>query len=172
MQLQNVERYLQKNLGKLTLTLRLPQQVCFKQSFLQPSQKFLMFLFLSSLLSSTAQQRTVTLPELIRFKTTTGKLTEQIGTHYRELGYLLLNDKKGEVTRTIIKTCGPDATDIILEIFRQWIEGKGVPVEWATLVEVLKDLGLTQLALEMEVKILGKWLQANKQKCSCTMQSC
>ena len=92
----------------------------------------------------------VTLPELIRFKTTSGKLTEQIGTHYRELGYLLLNDTKGEVTRTIIKTCGPDATDIILEIFRQWIGGKGMPVDWATLVEVLNDIGLSELANELE----------------------
>ena len=95
-------------------------------------------------------QQTVTLPELIRFKTTSGKLTEQIGTHYRELGYLLLNDTTGEVTRTIIKTCGPDATDIILEIFRQWIEGKGMPVKWATLVEVLKDIELLELAREMK----------------------
>ena len=103
------------------------------------------------LLSSViAQQQTVTLPELIRFKTTSGKLTEQIGTHYRELGYLLLNDTTGEVTRTIVQTCGPHASDIILEIFRQWIEGKGMPVKWATLVEVLKDVGLIQLAREIE----------------------
>ena len=96
----------------------------------------------------------VTLPELIRFKTTSGKLTEQIGTHYRELGYLLLNDTIGEVTRTIIKTCGPDATDIILEIFRQWIEGKGMPVMWNSLVEVLNVIGLRQLALEIEKNLM------------------
>ena len=96
------------------------------------------------------QQPAVTLPKLVRFKTASGKLQEQIGTHYRELGYLLLNDTKGEVTRTIIKNYGPDATDIILQIFQQWIEGKGMPVEWATLIEVLKDIGLVELAHEVE----------------------
>ena len=96
------------------------------------------------------QQSRVTLPELIRFKTTSGKLREQIGTHYRDLGYLLLNDTKGEVTRSIIKSCGPDVTDIISEIFRLWVQGEGMPVEWATLVEVLKDIGLTELAHDME----------------------
>lgn len=96
------------------------------------------------------QQSRVTLPELIHFKTTSGKLREQIGTHYRDLGYLLRNDEKGEVTQSIVQSCGPDVTDIISEIFLQWVQGKGMPVEWATLVEVLKDIGLTELACEME----------------------
>ena len=96
------------------------------------------------------QQQAVTLPQLIRFETASGKLREQIGTHCKDLGYLLLNDTKGEVTRTIIKNYGPDATDITSEIFRQWIEGKGMPVEWATLIDVLKDIGLVELAREVE----------------------
>ena len=145
MQSQNTERHLQER--NLKVTLRLPQWVCLKQKSIPPAfPKICTILFSSPIV----QQQTVTLPQLIRFQTTSGKLTEQIGTHYRELGYLLLNDTKGEVTRTILKTCGPDATDIILEIFRQWIEGKGMPVEWATLIEVLKDIGLTELAREME----------------------
>ena len=150
MQSQNTEGHLQER--NLKLTLRLPQRVCLKQKSIPPAfPKICTILFSPFLFSSPmVQQQTVTLPQLIRFQTTSGKLTEQIGTHYRELGYLLLNDTKGAVTRTIIKTCGPDATDIILEIFQQWIEGKGMPVEWATLVEVLKDIGLTELACEME----------------------
>ena len=93
------------------------------------------------------QQQEVTLPKLIRFKTASGKLREQIGIHYRDLGYLLLNDTKGEVTRSIIKNHGPDAIDIISEIFQQWIEGKGMPVKWATLIE---DIELVELAREVE----------------------
>ena len=96
------------------------------------------------------QQQEVTLPKLIRFKTASGKLREQIGTHYRDLGCLLLNDTKGEVTRSIIKNHGPDTIDIISEIFQQWIEGKGMPVKWATLIEVLKDIRLVELAREVE----------------------
>ena len=99
------------------------------------------------------QQQTVTLPQLIRFKTRSGSINvlEQIGTHYWELGVLLLDDTTGEVTQAIIKQHHEDATKINLQIFQKWIQGKGkLPVEWSTLVEVLRDIGLVQLASEME----------------------
>ena len=99
------------------------------------------------------QQQTVALPQLIRFKTRSGSINvlEQIGTHYWELGVLLLDDTTGEVTQTIIEHHHLDATKINLQIFQKWIQGKGkLPVEWSTLVEVLKDIGLVQLANEIE----------------------
>ena len=44
-----------------------------------------------------------------------------------------------------------DATKINLQIFQKWIQGKGkLPVEWSTLIEALKDIGLVQLANEIE----------------------
>ena len=99
------------------------------------------------------QQQTVTLPQLIRFKTRSGSINvlEQIGTHYWELGVLLLDDTTGQVTQAIIEHHHEDATKINLQIFQKWIQGKGkLPVEWSTLVEVIKDIGLVQLASEME----------------------
>jgi len=77
-------------------------------------------------------------------------MLEQIGTHYRELGILLLDDTTGAVTQAIIEQYHYDATKINREIFQRWTQGKGMPVEWATLVEVLMDIGLSELAREME----------------------
>ena len=40
---------------------------------------------------------------------------------------------------------------IYIQIFQKWIQGRGkLPVEWSTLVEVIKDIGLSELASEME----------------------
>ena len=99
------------------------------------------------------QRQPPTLPELIRFKTRSGSINilKQIGTHYRELGVLLLEDATGEVTRAIIEQHCEDATKINFQIFQKWIQGKGkLPVEWSTLVEVLKNIELVQLANEIE----------------------
>ena len=110
-----------------------------------------MFLFIIVIV----QQPTVALPQLICFKTRSGKINilEQIGTHYRELGILLLDDTTGAVTKAIIEQYNYDATKIIFEIFEKWIQGKGkLPVEWATLIEVLNDIGLSELANKMKAK--------------------
>ena len=78
---------------------------------------------------------------------------DQIGIHYWELGVFLLNDDTGAVTQAIIDQYREDATKINREILQRWIQGRGkLPVEWATLIEVLKDVGLTELAREIETK--------------------
>ena len=99
------------------------------------------------------QRQTVTLPQLIRFRTTSGSIIDQIGTHYWDLGVLLLNDDTGAVTQAIIEQYHEDATKINREILKRWIQGQGMPVEWASLIEVLRDIGLTKLAREIEKKI-------------------
>ena len=98
------------------------------------------------------QWQAVTLPQLVCFKTRSGTINvlEQIGTKYRELGVLLLKDTTGSITKAIIENNKYDATNIIFDIFQKWIEGKGtLPVEWGTLAEVLKNIGLTKLAYEI-----------------------
>ena len=94
-------------------------------------------------------QPTVALQQLICFKTRSGRVNilEQIGTHYRELGILLLDDTTGAVTKAIIEHYNYDATKIIFEIFEKWIQGKGkLPVVWDTLIKVLNDIELSELA--------------------------
>ena len=39
-----------------------------------------------------------------------------------------------------------DAEDVMLRILREWLEGKGLPVSWETLVKTLRDTGLPVLA--------------------------
>ena len=107
--------------------------------------------------SPIVQQQVVTLPQLLRFRTASGKLIDQIGIHYWKLGVLLLNDDTGAVTQAIVEQYREDATKINREILQRWTQGSGkLPVEWATLIEVLKDIGLMELAREIEIKSFGK----------------
>ena len=94
-----------------------------------------------------------TLSQLICFKTRADRINvlEEIGSNYREFGALLLEDKAGTVTEAIVTKHKCDAKAINWEILRNWLEGKGKkPVEWSTLVKVLKDIRLSELANEME----------------------
>ena len=89
----------------------------------------------------------------MRFKTRSGNINvlKQIGAHYWELGILLLDDDTGADTQAIIEHHHEDATKINIHILQKWIQGRGkLPVEWSTLVEVLKDVGLSELAIKME----------------------
>ena len=89
----------------------------------------------------------------MRFKTGSGNINvlKQIGAHYWELGILLLDDDTGADTQAIIEHHHEDVTKINIRILQKWIQGKSkLPVEWSTLVEVMKDIGLSELASEME----------------------
>ena len=102
-------------------------------------------------LPSTEDQPT--LPELIDFKTSTGSISivNRIGTHYDVLGTLLLQDNDGAVTQSIRDQYQRDAAKINYEILKQWIQGGGrQPVQWSTLIEVLKKIELSELAKTIE----------------------
>ena len=117
-----------------------------------------LFIFSSPILIALGQP-TVALPQLICFKTRSGRINilEQIGTHYRELGILLLDDTTGAVTKAIIEQYNYDATKIIFEIFEKWIQGKGkLPVEWDTLIEVLNDIELSELGNKIKAEMNTK----------------
>ena len=94
------------------------------------------------------QRQTVTLQQLIRCRTKSGSLLDQIGTRYWSL---LLNDDTGLITQAIIDQYREDTT-INREILKRWTQGQGMPVKWATLIDILNDIGLTELAREMEEK--------------------
>ena len=100
------------------------------------------------------------------FETRSGSINvlEHIGVHYRQLGVLLLDDATAEVTQAIIEQCSHDTTKIICKIVQKWIQGKGkLPIEWSTLVRVLKDIGLHMLADEMEQNLKDQyWLHVGK----------
>ena len=90
-----------------------------------------------------------TLLQLTYFKTPSGSIniTEQIGTSYRNLGLHLLEDANGVVTKAIRDQYHHDAATINYEILQRWIQGKGrQPVQWSTLIDVLKKIELSPLA--------------------------
>ena len=94
-----------------------------------------------------------TLPELIDFITSTGSINivKRIGTQYDVLGPLLLRDDDGAVTQSIRDQYQRDAAKINYEILRQWIQGEGrQPVQWSTLIDVLKKIELSVLAKKIE----------------------
>ena len=90
-----------------------------------------------------------TLPQLIKFKTLSGgiNITESIGLHYKQLGPLVLQDNDGTITETIERECFYKVKEINQEILQRWIQGKGMkPVQWSTLIDVLKKIELSPLA--------------------------
>ena len=65
------------------------------------------------------------------------------------LGILLLQDDTGSVVDAIVDEY-QDGERITLKIFQLWINGAGQqPVSWATLVQVLHDVNLNELAKEI-----------------------
>ena len=94
-----------------------------------------------------------TLPQLIDFKLQSGSINtmEQIGARYNTLGPLLLEDTDGTITEGIEKQCHHVVYDINLKILQRWIQGKGrQPVQWSTLIDVLKKIQLSELAKQIE----------------------
>ena len=90
-----------------------------------------------------------TLPELIIFKTTTSSINivKRIGTHFLELGPVLLHDDDGMMTQAITDECHHNAAKINYEILKRWIQGEGKkPLQWSTLIDVLKKVELSELA--------------------------
>ena len=78
-------------------------------------------------------------------------ISQQVGTYYSSLGHNLLIDHSGAVTRQIIERCLLDGPRIVNEIFYQWRQGQGrEPVTWRTLIEVLRKIGLSDLATDIE----------------------
>ena len=69
-----------------------------------------------------------------------------ISTKYFMFGILLLNDETGAEVNAIVSKYREDAEQINLEILRLWIEGKGKPLSWDMLIDVLKATGLNTLA--------------------------
>ena len=79
-------------------------------------------------------------------------IIEQIGSHYRMLGPLLLNDDTGIITDDIAKKFSKNAFDINFEILKRWIRGMNItPVTWETLVAKLKSIRLTELTRKIYI---------------------
>ena len=81
------------------------------------------------------------LPELLRLK-----VPREVGANYSMFGIFLLNDRTGSRVNAIDDECRGKSDRIILKILQEWLEGKGLPVTWQSLVQTLRDTGLLVLA--------------------------
>ena len=90
------------------------------------------------------------LPMFTSFPAQSGKfinIVQRIGAKYQWLGTHLLNDDTGSRTESMLFS-GPQAT--IHSILSSWLQGGGKePVTWATFINVLKQIGLSELAKEL-----------------------
>ena len=72
-------------------------------------------------------------------------------------GVVLLNDETGAETSAIVTKCQNNAEQINLEIVMLWIGGKGKPLSWDTLIDVLKAIGLSTLASDIRDSLQHKF---------------
>ena len=86
--------------------------------------------------------------KLLNFPGKSGNISipQQVGTKYFMFGVLLLDDKTGTEVNAIVTQYRGDAEQINSEILRLWIGGKGKPLSWNALIDVLKAIGLNNLA--------------------------
>ena len=97
-----------------------------------------------------------TLRELISFPMAGSRVNvvEKIAS-YSDFGVMLLEDDDGSKMNNIEKEKRGNVSDIVRHIFMLWRQGKGrQPVTWATLIAVLRDIGLNTLAQNIEDNLL------------------
>ena len=89
---------------------------------------------------------TPTVADLLNFK-----IVHKIGTDYIGLGTMLLNDDTGALTQSIASQHQRNPFEINWAILTRWLQGQGKkPVQWSTLIEVLKDIELSELAQKIK----------------------
>ena len=95
-----------------------------------------------------------TLPELLKFTCTDGRVLNvpvEIETKYVKLSAFLLDDSTGSRVKIMAHKHLNDAERINTEIIHEWLAENGKqPVNWKTLIEVLRDIELSALADEIE----------------------
>ena len=77
-----------------------------------------------------------------------------MGANYTTFGILLLNDDLGSLTQALKLECLGVAESVTLRILQKWLEGKGLPVTWQTLINTLRDIELSSLADHVQTEKL------------------
>ncbi len=101
---------------------------------------------------------------LLSFQSATAgaiNIPQAIGVQYRPFGILLLQDDSGNLVETIIHDSTKfGAMDINLSILQKWLNGRGKPPTWTSLLEVLRDIELCVLAHHIEQELLQRGWEA------------
>lgn len=83
-------------------------------------------------------------------KSRTFNVANELGVNYTKLGVFLLKDEYGTTTRALENEHQKNAESINRDILSRWLQGKGLPVTWAELINVIKQIECYSLAKEME----------------------
>ena len=79
-----------------------------------------------------------------------------MGTHYRQFGIFLLNDPMGSRVNNIIHKHHHEGPECInMAILQEWMEGRGQPLTWDTLVKTLENIQLKILA--KDIRDVKQW---------------
>ena len=79
------------------------------------------------------------------------RILQEIGTNYLNFGTRLLNDKRGSRVKSFEHECGKNCSLINWHILQVWVSGEGrKPITWKTLVTVLKEVQLEELARKIK----------------------
>ena len=81
------------------------------------------------------------MPVLLRLR-----IPQEVGDNYCTFGIFLLNDQTGGKVDTFREQYHGNAEGVVRRILREWLEGKGLPVTWDSLINVLKDTNLLTMA--------------------------
>lgn len=119
--------------------------------------------YLATLVRRNRYQVTLTISNLLNFPydeniivAKSANIPREVGVKYFDFGIHLLQDSTSAHIRDLEhehSKCGEKINKIILS---EWLEGKGRPVTWATLVEVLRIIELGELAGEIEEEYVKK----------------
>ena len=96
-----------------------------------------------------------TITELLHFRTGDGHINipREVGTKYHNLGAQLLLETFRYI-RSLERELDKNAERINCQIFQEWLDGKGrKPTSWATLVGVLNDIEMGELAKKIETSL-------------------
>ena len=85
-----------------------------------------------------------TLPDLLKLK-----VHQEVGKKWKQFGTILLNDEKGSRLDSFCQAHN-DPEDITLRILQEWLQGKGLPMNWETLISTLKNVELYHVADNIE----------------------
>ena len=98
-----------------------------------------------------------TLSQLKLLKTPAGKrvkIMTTVAAKWKDFGYLLDFDETGRTLNRIAKDHPLDAEECCAQMMREWLEGRGSqPATWATLIDLLKDAEINDLAQQLEEMI-------------------
>lgn len=96
---------------------------------------------------------TPTIPNLLNFKCGDAHINipREIGCNYLTFGALLLQDSTITHILDLVQQCQNNGEQINVRILNEWLEGKGLrPATWTTLVKVIRDIGMGELANKLE----------------------